>query len=95
MTVRISQDLGLNKILNLSKELGIYDNPKELLSISLGSEETTLLKLTSGYCSFVNGGKIVNPKLIDRIQDSEGNTILKTEDRECFNCKNISFLRLS
>ena len=77
MTVRISQDLGLNKILNLSKELGIYDNPKELLSISLGSEETTLLKLTSGYCSFVNGGKIVNPKLIDRIQDSEGNTILK------------------
>ena len=92
MTVRISQDLGLNKILNLSKELGIYDNPKELLSISLGSEETTLLKLTSGYCSFVNGGKIVNPKLIDRIQDSEGNTILKTEDRECFNCKNISFL---
>ena len=92
MTVRISQDLGLNKILNLSKELGIYDNPKELLSISLGSEETTLLKLTSGYCSFVNGGKIVNPKLIDRIQDSEGNTILKTEDRECSNCKNISFL---
>ena len=92
MTVRISQDLGLNKILNLSKELGIYDNPKELLSISLGSEETTLLKLTSGYCSFVNGGKIVNPKLIDRIQDSEGNTILKTEDRDCFNCQNISFL---
>ena len=81
-----------NIINNLSKELGIYDNPKELLSISLGSEETTLLKLTSGYCSFVNGGKIVNPKLIDRIQDSEGNTILKTEDRECSNCKNISFL---
>ena len=92
MTVRISQDLGLNKILNLSKDLGIYDNPKELLSISLGSEETTLLKLTSGYCSFVNGGKIISPKLIDRIQDSEGNTILKTEDRECSNCKNISFL---
>ena len=92
MTVRISQDLGLNKILNLSKDLGIYDDPKELLSISLGSEETTLLKLTSGYCSFVNGGKIISPKLIDRIQDSEGNTILKTEDRECSNCKNISFL---
>ena len=64
----------------------------ELLSISLGSAETTLLKLTSAYCSFVNGGKLVNPKLIDRIQDSEGNTIFKTEDRYCENCKNISFL---
>ena len=92
MTVRISQDLGLNKIVNLSKNLGIYDNPNELLSISLGSAETTLLKLTSAYCSFVNGGKLVNPKLIDRIQDSEGNTIFKTEDRYCANCKNISFL---
>ena len=92
MTVRISQDLGLNKIVDLSKKLGIYDNPNELLSISLGSAETTLLKLTSAYCSFVNGGKLVNPKLIDRIQDSEGNTIFKTEDRYCDNCKNISFL---
>ncbi len=92
MTVRISQDLGLDKIIDLSKNLGIYDNPTELLSISLGSAETTLLKLTSAYCSFVNGGKLVNPKLIDRIQDSEGNTILKTEDRYCENCKNISFL---
>ncbi len=92
MTVRISQDLGLDKIVNLSKKLGIYDNPNELLSISLGSAETTLLKLTSAYCSFVNGGKLVNPKLIDRIQDSEGNTIYKTEDRYCENCKNISFL---
>ena len=92
MTVRISQDLGLNKIINLSKNLGIYDNPNELLSISLGSAETTLLKLTSAYCSFVNGGKLVNPKLIDRIQDSEGNTIFKTEDRYCESCKNISFL---
>ena len=92
MTVRISQDLGLNKIVNLSKKLGIYENPNELLSISLGSAETTLLKLTSAYCSFVNGGKLVNPKLIDRIQDSEGNTIYKTEDRYCENCKNISYL---
>ena len=37
MTVRISQDLGLKKIVDLSKSLGIYENPNELLSISLGS----------------------------------------------------------
>jgi penicillin-binding protein 1A len=92
MTVRISQDLGLDKIVELSKNLGIYENPTELLSISLGSAETTLLKLTTAYCSFVNGGKLINPKLIDRIQDGEGNTIFKTEDRYCENCKHISIL---
>ncbi|MDB3949381.1 PBP1A family penicillin-binding protein [Candidatus Pelagibacter sp.] len=92
MTVRIAQDLGLKKIVNFSKQLGIYDNPSELLSISLGSAETTLLKLTSAYSSFVNGGKLIKPIMIDRIQDSEGNTIFNNEKRKCVNCDQISHL---
>ena len=92
MTVRIAQDLGLTKIVNFSKQLGIYDDPKELLSISLGSAETTLLKLTSAYSSFVNGGKLIKPIIIDRIQDSEGNTVLNNEKRKCISCVELSFL---
>ena len=92
MTVRIAQELGLKKIVSFSKQLGIYENPSELLSISLGSAETTLLKLTSAYSSFVNGGKLVKPIMIDRIQDSEGNTIFNNEKRKCINCDQISFL---
>ena len=91
MTVRISQDLGIDKIINFSKKLNIYDNPEELLSVSLGSAETTLLNITSAYCSFVNGGKLVSPIIIDRIQDSEGNTIFNNEKRYCENCDQISF----
>ncbi len=92
MTVRIAQSLGIDKVVNFSRKLGIYDNPDELLSISLGSTETTLLKLTSAYSAFVNGGKLVKPILIDRIQDSEGNTIINNENRTCLNCDAISFV---
>ena len=92
MTVRIAQELGLDKIITFSKQLGIYENPDELLSISLGSTETTLLKLTSAYSAFVNGGKLVTPIIIDRIQDSEGNTILNNEIRKCLDCNQISYL---
>ena len=92
MTIRIAQDLGLPKIINFSKNLGIYDNPEKLLSISLGSAETTLLKLTSAYSAFVNGGKKVDPILIDRIQDSEGKTIFNNDKRKCINCDQISYL---
>ncbi len=92
MTVRIAQSLGLERIINFSKELKIYDNPEELLSISLGSAETTLLKLTSAYSAFLNGGKLVDPIMIDRIQDSEGNTIYNNDKRECINCSTISYL---
>ena len=91
MTVRIAQNLGIEKVVNFSKNLGIYDNPEKLLSISLGSAETTLMKLTTAYSSFVNGGKLVTPVIIDRIQDSEGKTIFSDEMRKCTNCEQISF----
>tara|TARA_B100001540_G_scaffold309158_1_gene324922 strand:- start:3507 stop:5849 length:2343 start_codon:yes stop_codon:yes gene_type:complete len=91
MTVRVAQELGIDKIVTFSKKLKIYENPEELMSISLGSAETTLLKITTAYCSFVNGGKLVEPIIVDRIQDSEGNTIFKNEKRICDNCDKISF----
>ena len=91
MTVRVAQKLGIDKITNFTKKMNIYQEPDELLSISLGSAETTLLSLTSAYCSFVNGGKLITPVLIDRIQDSEGNTIINNENRKCIDCKKISF----
>jgi len=91
MTVRIAQNLGIEKVASFAQNLGIYDNPEKLLSISLGSAETTLLKLTTAYSSFVNGGKLVTPVLIDRIQDSEGKTIFSDKMRKCTNCELISF----
>ena len=86
MTIRIAKILGLEKILNLSKKLEIYDEIPELLSVSLGAAETTLLNLTSAYASFINGGKKINPTLISRIQDRRGKTIYKLEDRTCIGC---------
>ena len=79
MTVRIANDIGLNKINNKAKQLGIYKNAANILSSSLGSGETTLLQITSAYGSFVNGGKKLEPTLIDLIQDREGKTIYKNE----------------
>ena len=87
MTVRIAKILGMNKILNLSKKLDIYDEIPELLSVSLGAAETTLIKLTSAYAPFVNGGKKIEPNLISRIQDRRGSTIFKVKNRVCNGCE--------
>ena len=90
MTVRIAQTVGFNKISKISKDLGIYDNVPELLSVSLGSNETTLLNLTNAYCIFINGGKKVKPILISRIQDRRGKTIFNSEKRNCKNCDKVN-----
>ena len=86
MTVRIAKILGLTKILNLSKKLNVYEEIPELLSVSLGAAETSLINLTSAYAPFVNGGIKIEPKLISRIQDRRGKTIFKIESRECIGC---------
>ncbi len=86
MTVRIAKNLGVDKILSLSKELEIYDEIPELLSVSLGSVETSLLNLTSAYATFVNGGKKIKPVLINRIQDRRGKTIFSSNYAECKGC---------
>ena len=86
MTVRIAKVLGLDEILDLSKKLNIYEEIPELLSVSLGAAETTLINLTSAYAPFVNGGVKIEPNLISRIQDRRGKTIFQKKNRKCIGC---------
>jgi penicillin-binding protein 1A len=86
MTVRIAKIIGLEEILRLSKKLNIYKEIPELLSVSLGAAETTLIDLTSAYAPFINGGKKIEPKLISRIQDRRGKTIFQEKNRKCIGC---------
>ncbi len=90
MTVRVAKTLGLDKILNLSNKLEIYSDIPELLSVSLGAAETSLLNLTSAYASFANGGKKIKPNLISRIQDRRGKTIFRLENKKCVGCDQLS-----
>ena len=86
MTIRLAQAIGMKKILEYGKKFGISDNLEPVLATALGSGETTLMKLTSAYGMLVNGGKYITPSLIDRIQDRDGKTIYKHDERVCENC---------
>jgi penicillin-binding protein 1A len=87
MTVRLAQDMGMPMIVEYSKRFGVYDDLLPVLAMSLGSGETTLLRLAAAYSVFANGGKQVKATLIDRIQDRWGQTIWRYDDRECPGCK--------
>ncbi|MDC0074397.1 penicillin-binding protein 1A [Alphaproteobacteria bacterium] len=86
MTVRLAQFLGMEVISDYADKFGITENMPELLSMSLGAGETTLLKLTAAYAMLVNGGKFIEPSLIDRIQDRRGKTIMRKDQRVCSEC---------
>jgi penicillin-binding protein 1A len=86
MTVRLAQDMGMDRVKAYAKSFGIYDDLLPVLSMALGAGETTLLRMTSAFAMLVNGGKRITPTLIDRIQDRWGQTIYRHDKRECTDC---------
>ena len=63
MTVRLAQDMGIDKFKGLTERLGIYNNLPALLATSLGSGETSLLRMTTAYSVLANGGKKIEPTM--------------------------------
>ena len=86
MTVRLAHQLGMERIAEVSKRLGIIEDLQPVLSMSLGAGETTLLRMVRGYATFVNGGKQVTPSFIDRIQNRHGKTVARNDRRPCEYC---------
>jgi len=86
MTVRLAKDMGMPLVAEYSERFGIYDDMLPVLSMSLGSGETTVLRMVGAYSVLANGGKQIKPSFIDRIQDRYGKTIFKHEERICETC---------
>ncbi|MGH6931536.1 MAG: penicillin-binding protein 1A [Dongiaceae bacterium] len=91
MTVRIAQAVGMPKIVDYAKRLGVVDNLMPTLAMALGAGETTPLRMTAAYAMIVNGGKKITPTFIDRIQDRNGKTIFRHDDRPCDGCQQVSW----
>jgi len=86
MTVRLSNEVGMPMIAEYSRRFGVYDDMLPLLSMSLGAGETTVMRMTAAYSMFANGGRRIKPTLIDQIQDRNGRTIYRHDDRKCATC---------
>lgn len=86
MTVRLAQDIGMDKVVEISKRVGVNDHLPPYLSSSLGAADTRVINMVSAYCVIVNGGKKVPPYMIERIQDRKGRTIYKHEQTPCPEC---------
>lgn len=86
MTVRLANDMGMDVVAEYAERFGIYDKMLPVLAMSLGSGETTVLRMVSAYSVIANGGKQIKPSLIDRIQDRYGKTIFRHEERGCTEC---------
>ncbi len=76
-TVRLVEQIGTQNAIEVAQRFGVYpsDMQNMNLSMALGSGETTLEKLVLGYSAFVNGGRVIQPKLVDYIEDRYGRVL--------------------
>lgn len=86
MTIRLAAAVGMKNVVPYPIRFGVYDSLTPWLSNAIGAADTTLLRLTTGYSEFVNGGKKIAPTLIDRIQDRNGVDIYRHDPRVCDGC---------
>lgn len=86
MTVRLAQYIGMESVIAYAKLFDIGDRMQRVLASSLGSHEVTLINMVNAYAMLVNGGKRVEPVLIDRVQDRWGTTVYRSDDRPCDGC---------
>ncbi|MES2961065.1 MAG: penicillin-binding protein 1A [Pseudomonadota bacterium] len=85
-TVRMADQVGLDKVVDVVKKFGVSDSPQKIYSLVLGSTETTMVRLVTAYSMMVNGGKKISPLMIEKIQDRDGKTIYRRDKRECKTC---------
>ena len=86
MTVRLAQTVGIDRVADYAERFGVVDVLPHQMSMAIGAGETTLLRLTTGYAMIVNGGRRIQPTMIDRIQDRQGRTVFRHDTRHCAGC---------
>lgn len=86
MTVRVAQYIGMERVIDMARRFGLGEDMQPTLAYALGAGEVTPLELTAAYAMLVNGGKRIEPTLIDRIQDRYGHTVYRHDTRPCTGC---------
>ena len=75
VAVRLGQECGIENIVNTAHNMGIKSKLDPTPSLTLGSSDVNLLEMVNAYCTPVNDGKHIDPVLVAKIEDRDGNVI--------------------
>jgi len=85
MTVRIANDIGMEKVVRTIKAVGIGDYAP-YLSMALGAGDTTVARMVNAYGALADHGRLHDQTLIDYVQDRNGKVIWRADKRSCDTC---------
>ncbi|GHF00116.1 penicillin-binding protein 1A [Thalassotalea profundi] len=92
VAVRLFRDVGINNVIPHMASFGFsLDDLPRNESLALGSASFSPLEVVTGFATFANGGFLIKPYLIERIEDSFGNIIFQANPEiACEDCDQIN-----
>ncbi|MDP1028373.1 transglycosylase domain-containing protein [Sphingomonas sp. KR1UV-12] len=86
MTVRTAAQIGMPRVVDTMKRMGVGDY-SPYLAIALGAGETTVARMVNAYAMLANQGRGLNEgSLVDFVQDRHGKVIWPENWRPCDGC---------
>jgi penicillin-binding protein 1A len=74
--IRLGQDVGINRVIEICRTLGIKSPMEPVVSLPLGSVDLTPMEMAGAYATFANGGWQSPTTTIVQVTDSKGNILL-------------------
>lgn len=72
--------LGEETLVDVAKRVGIDSKLEAIPSLALGSKEITLIEMIQGYAAFANEGYKIEPHLISKVEDENGNILYQADE---------------
>ncbi|WP_156992421.1 penicillin-binding protein 1A [Paraburkholderia oxyphila] len=76
VTAQLMQREGPAKVADLARKMGVRESPLDAVpSLALGTSPVTLKEMVSAYCTIANHGAYIEPRMVTRIEDRDGNVL--------------------
>ncbi len=79
VTIRVAQKIGIRRIIDRAKALGLEADFPEDLSVALGSGVVTLYNLCEAYTAFARDGSYIKPRTVLSVKSAWGEEMYKSE----------------
>jgi len=75
ITAQVTEKVGWDKVVEYAHKVGIESELKPVPSVSLGSNDVSVYEMVRAYSTFLNKGQKIDPLLVTKITDQDGNII--------------------
>jgi penicillin-binding protein 1A len=86
VTLRVAKEIGMDAVADTAIAFHEVDNMPRVLPAAIGAVQTTVMREAGAYASIDAGGRLVEPTLIDSVQDPDGHVVWRPSSVQCTDC---------